>query len=158
MVDSEDFTKTRFWKDIYIWDVWNIWGGAWRQACYSPARGLALIPACPNKIQPPQTSGISICHASVNIRSYEGVCAQRTLFFCCLSLYWNEYIPPYHPLFHFFIRLMKPCKFQTLVSNCATAWAVQGTFTRHWFVGNLTCTGVFIFPFSLWPHMASSEE
>ncbi len=68
MADSEDFTKTRFWKDIYIWDVWNIWGGAWRQAC-------------PNKIQPPQTSSIFICHTSVNIRSYEGVCAQRTLFF-----------------------------------------------------------------------------
>lgn len=133
--------------------------GAWRQACYSPARGLALVSACPNKIHPPQTSSIFICHTSVNMRSYECgcLCPEDTVFLLP-ELVLKRIFLPLIALCFFFIRLMKPCKFQTLVSNCATAWATRGTFTSLWFVGDLTCTGIFIFPFPLWPHMVSSGE
>lgn len=155
MAVGEDFTKTRLWKEIYIRDVWSVWGGVVEDSPVTLLWEVLLwFSACPNKIHPPQTSSIFICHTLVNIRSYEGVCAQRTqFFFYCLSLCWIECISPLSPwFFFFFFCLIKPCKFQTLVSNCATAWAIRGTFTRRWFVGNLTYTGVFLFFHSLYDH------
>lgn len=113
----------------------------WRRNCYWPARGRALISACPNNVRQPHTSSVFICHPSTHIRSHEGVCAQRTRCFASeLALIWTRL-----GSFFLYFALKKACKFQTFVSDCATASAIWDAFTRHWFVGNLTCSGAFSF-------------
>lgn len=144
MAVGEDFTKTRFWKEIYVRDVWSVRGGVVED---SPVTLLLEVllwfrHVLAKYIRPRQVAFQFVMHFSKHQIIWGRLCPEDTVFYC-LSLCWIEYISPLSPWF--FFCLVKPCKFQTLVSNCATAWAIRGTFTRHWFVGNLTCTGVFYF-------------